>query len=152
MTTNFKEFSAMVEELIRAVDYITPEEERTMMVFISDLWLKSVKFTEIDANGREGVVALGEDTSNSLFKKIKKNQIEKIEAFIDKNDGHMEVGAVLHFNFEPSESIRGQFNEYIQKRINSFGIWNVYKHVRVKKLETLKDDKLILSRIIFERF
>jgi hypothetical protein len=149
MTTNFKEFSAMVNQLIRAVDYITPEEECAMMAFIGELQLKNTRFKFIE-NNRETTVALG-GVKSGPFRAIAQDCIEKVDVYLDKNDGHLEVGVVLTFNFEVTQPFVEQFNNYIANRTREFSVWDMYKKYRQQKIMIMIDGKMMITRIIFER-
>lgn len=158
MTTNFKEFTSMVDALILATNYIT-HDEAYIYYLVSRLNLNSLKFSnEVDGFNTEVAMTGSRNPSerNKILAKVSKKHINDIKAYVGKDDGKLEVMVVVEFSFVPTEH---QQNEYIQQfkmflnqRIEAFSELGIQSKLKVDTMNFEVEDNILASKITFRRF
>lgn len=151
MTTNFKEFSAMVKELIVAANYITPEEETALFYFTTNLNLYYLKFSaQIDGFNTEVTL------TRSPFgqKLINSKRINDIKVYADKVDGKLELNVIVDFTFCPDEIVpyKEQLSAFIQKKVDDFTVRKTCQKLKVASMIFQFEDNLLACKITFRSF
>lgn len=159
MTTNFKEFTSMVDALILAANYITHDEETSIFYFISRLNLNYLKFSnEVDGFDTE-VVMIGSRSPferNKVVAKVSKKCINDIKVYADKDAGNLEVSIIVEFSFVPTQHEQKEYIEqlkmFLDRKIVAFSELGIQSKLKVNNMTFEVEDNILASKITFRRF
>lgn len=158
MTTNFKEFTSMVDALILATNYIT-HDEAYIYYLVSRLNLNSLKFSnEVDGFNTEVTMngSRNQSERNKILAKVSKKCINDIKAYVGKDDGKLEVSVVVEFSFVPTQHEQNEYIEqlkmFLDRKIAAFSELGIQSKLKVNNITFEVEDNILASKITFRRF